>query len=431
MVQVSKKPTRNKSTTATLLQHCGFLAAVLFVTATVLAFKIITPTASDDQSDSANTSVHGINSVRAKQATDTHSKVLSSSADKSESTVNTEDTGEVVWDGTESAKARRRQVLLQVQDSHTTITAGMRVGGMLSAQSILASGRPYLIYGTAWKEDQTARLVSEAIKTGFRFIDTACQPKHYQEHLVGEGWTEAAAELGLKREDISLQTKFTGLSGQDPEQTPYDRTAPLKEQVEQSLAKSLENLQTDYLDSLVLHSPMSSFDDTMNVWRTFESFVDDGKVRRLGISNCYDYNMFTKLYDQARIKPSVLQNRFYNQSGFDVELRQFCREKDIRYQSFWTLTANRKALASPNIKALASEMKMSPETLMYVFMLSQGHTPLDGTADPEHMAEDVAVMKRIIDGEDIFKDPLLIVVFADEIGVPREYSAPWDTRTDD
>ena len=70
---------------------------------------------------------------------------------------------------------------------------------------------------------------------------------------------------------------------------------------------------------------------------------------------------------------------------------------------------------------------MSPETLMYVFMLSQGHTPLDGTADPEHMAEDVAVMKRIIDGEDIFKDPLLIVVFADEIGVPREYSAPWDT----
>ena len=457
MVQVSKKRTRNKSTAATLLQHKAFLFAVLFVTATVLAFKIILPTASDDQADSANTSVHGINSVRAKQAADTHSKVLSpsdksestitsntdrdtgavrakqavdthskilpSSTDKSESTVNI---GEVVWDGTDSAKARRRQVLLQVQDNHTTITAGMRVGGMLSAQSILASGRPYLIYGTAWKKDQTARLVSEAIKAGFRFIDTACQPKHYQEHLVGEGWTEAAAELGLKREDISLQTKFTGLSGQDPEQTPYDRTAPLKEQVEQSLAKSLENLQTDYLDSLVLHSPMSSFDDTMTVWRRFESFVDDGKVRRLGISNCYDYKVFTKLYDQARIKPSVLQNRFYDQSGFDVELRQFCREKDIRYQSFWTLTANRKALASPDIKALASEMKMSPEALMYVFMLSQGHTPLDGTTDPEHMAEDVAVMKRIIDGEDIFKDPLLIVAFADKIGVPREYSAPWD-----
>ena len=421
MVQVSKKP-RNKLTAATLLQHYAFLAATILAFATVLAFKIITPTASDDQSDSASTSVHGINSVRAKQAADTHSKILSSSTDKSESTVNI---GEV-WDGTDSAKARRRQVLLQVQDSHTTITAGMRVGGMLSAQSILASGRPYLIYGTAWKKDQTARLVSEAIKAGFRFIDTACQPKHYQEHLVGEGWTEAAAELGLKREDISLQTKFTGLSGQDPEQTPYDRTAPLKEQVEQSLAKWLENLQTDYLDSLVLHSPMSSFDDTMTVWRRFESFVDDGKVRRLGISNCYDYKMFTKLYDQARIKPSVLQNRFYDQSGFDVELRQFCREKDIRYQSFWTLTANRKALASPDIKALASEMKMSPEALMYVFMLSQGHTPLDGTTDPEHMAEDVAVMKRIIDGEDIFKDPLLIVAFADKIGVPREYSAPWD-----
>ena len=363
MVQVSaSKRASNQHHTATFMQHYAFLAGILFITASIIAFKILP--SSDNSSDS--------NSVR----------------------------------GSESVKGE------------ISTTSSMRVGTMLSAQSILSSGRPYLIYGTAWKEDQTSLLVSEAVKSGFRFIDTACQPKHYQEQLVGEGWTKAAAELGLKREDISLQTKFTSLNGQDPKRIPYDKIAPLKMQVEQSLAKSLENLKSSYLDSLVLHSPMSSFDDTMVVWRTFESFVDDGKVKQLGISNCYDYKQFTKIYDQARIKPSVLQNRFYSKSSFDVELRQFCKEKDIRYQSFWTLTANRQALASPKIKALASEKGLSPQTLMYAFMLSQGHTPLDGTTDSKHMAEDVAIMQRILDGEEML-DSNEIATMADILGVPR------------
>jgi len=69
--------------------------------------------------------------------------------------------------------------------------------------------KPHLVYGTAWKKEETARLVSEAVKSGFRFIDTACQPKHYNEAGVGNGWTAAAQELGLSRSDIWLQTKFT------------------------------------------------------------------------------------------------------------------------------------------------------------------------------------------------------------------------------
>ena len=60
----------------------------------------------------------------------------------------------------------------------------------------------------------------------------------------------------VHREDLFLQTKFTSLNGQDPMRIPYDAGAPLEEQVRQSLAKSLQNLRTDYLDSLILHSPM-------------------------------------------------------------------------------------------------------------------------------------------------------------------------------
>ena len=82
----------------------------------------------------------------------------------------------------------------------------------LSAKNMLATKRPYLIYGTAWKKEKTASLVTQAIHAGFRFIDTACQPKHYNENGVGLGIQTAINSLGLSREDIFIQTKFTSLS---------------------------------------------------------------------------------------------------------------------------------------------------------------------------------------------------------------------------
>ena len=83
-----------------------------------------------------------------------------------------------------------------------------------------------ILYGTAWKQDDTERLVRRAVEAGFRGIDTACQPKHYNEAGVGAG---LAACLGarLKREQLYLQSKFTPLSGQEPRQVPYDARSPL------------------------------------------------------------------------------------------------------------------------------------------------------------------------------------------------------------
>jgi len=102
----------------------------------------------------------------------------------------------------------------------------------------------------------------------------------------------------------------------------------------------LKNLRTNYVDSLVLHSPLSTHELTMEVYRVFEKFVDDGRVKQLGISNLYDYNRLKQLYNDARHKPSVIQNRFYADTNFDCEIRRFCREKNIFYQSFWTLTGS-------------------------------------------------------------------------------------------
>ena len=270
----------------------------------------------------------------------------------------------------------------------------------------LAVGRPHIIYGTAWKEGRTAELVADAIRSGFRFIDTACQPKHYREDLVGEGWNAAAKELRLGREDVFLQTKFTGVRGQDLMRIPYNPQDTLPKQVATSLAVSLSNLKTNYLDSWVLHSPMETHEETMLVWRTMEENVKGGKVRNLGISNVYDSQALRRLYDEASVKPSFVQNRFRAETAFDKEIRAFCKETGMLYQSFWTLTANRQALATPRIRAMAEEKGLTPQTLMYAFMMSQGHIPLSGTTDLGHMAEDVDVMKRMVDGEDIFEGDL-------------------------
>jgi diketogulonate reductase-like aldo/keto reductase len=275
---------------------------------------------------------------------------------------------------------------------------------VLSASRVISAGLPFLVYGTAWKKDDTEQLVANAVRNGFRFIDTACQPKHYNEHGVGNGWTIAAKELGLQRSDLFLQTKYTSISGQDPKRVPYDPTQPLEDRIIQSLKVSLHNLQTSYIDSWVMHSPEDTLEETMIAYRVMEQAVDDGKVLRLGISNCYDYDMFTTIYEEARIKPSVLQNRFYEDSDWDQDLRLFCKEHNIWYQSFWTLTANRDALATNEVKTWAASKQLTPQTLLYAYLMSLGYgTPLDGTTSIKHMKEDQALVLRMQGGEKIFE----------------------------
>lgn len=291
----------------------------------------------------------------------------------------------------------------------------------ISASKVLEGGKPYILYGTAWKKDDTAMLVQEAIRSGFRFIDTACQPKHYNEPGVGQGIMEAVKELGLSRSDLFLQTKFTPIGGQDPERLPYDRDASLEDQVLQSIDVSLRNLKTTYIDSLVLHSPLRSHDLTMRVWRVLEEKVDQGIIRQLGISNCYNLDHFQMLYQDARIKPAVLQNRFYSDSGFDVELRNFCADHNIRYQSFWTLTSRttRHNLQRPEVQSMAKEKGLTPATLMYAYMMELGHTPLSGTTSKEHMLEDVAVMERIQGGEKLLNEQE-VDLLSDWLEIERE-----------
>ena len=240
---------------------------------------------------------------------------------------------------------------------------------------------------------------------GFRGIDTACQPKHYSEALVGEGYKDAINELGIGREQLFIQTKFTSMSGQDRSKPlPYDPNRSLETQVEQSIQTSLRNLQTDYLDSLVMHSPMRSMNDTLRVWKVMEKYVRNGTIRQIGVSNCYNLRRLERIYEEAEVKPKVVQNRFYSDTGFDYHIRRFCKEKGMRYQSFWTLTASRRQLRSSAMRKVAEELQLTPEETMYAFVRSLGIVPLNGTKSRTHMRGDLRVVERCgKDGSGIVK----------------------------
>ncbi|KAK1744557.1 aldo-keto reductase family protein [Skeletonema marinoi] len=229
-----------------------------------------------------------------------------------------------------------------------------------SSYALVLKDRPVLKYGTAWKT-----------------------------------WTAVAKELNLKREDLWLQTKFSGLGAHSEDNIPYNKDAPLETRVRQSLALSLQNLQTDYIDSWIMHGPENNWDDHFEVWRTMEEAVDEGK------------------------------NRFYSDSGHDVQVRTFCEEKDIEYQSFWTLVANCDAYRHPEALELTKKKGLSPDwsrrgecCYCCCFSLQAlGISPMNGSK------EDIALMNRFRSDEKIFEDSNEMGIIGNALGTSN-----WNTR---
>ncbi|KAI9730930.1 MAG: hypothetical protein M1818_008004 [Claussenomyces sp. TS43310] len=253
---------------------------------------------------------------------------------------------------------------------------------------------PKLVYGTAWKKERTADLVYQAIKAGFRGVDTAAQPKHYQEALVGDGIRQAISEGIVKREDLYIQTKYTPISGQNPSNMPYDSSLQIPDQIRVSVESSLKNLSTGedaYLDCLLLHTPLATVTETITAWQTLAPYVHSGKIRNLGISNVpLPVLAALMALDPPIPKPAVVQNRFYAATKYEVQMRQLCREQGIIFQTFWTLTGNPNLLKSSVVSTLAQKAGISKEVALYALVLGlDGITVLDGTKNESRMREDL------------------------------------------
>lgn len=158
---------------------------------------------------------------------------------------------------------------------------------------------PILGYGVYQvTKDECERCVLDALKAGYRSIDTA--QSYFNEEEVGN----AIKKSGISREDVFLTTKVW------IEHYGYD-------EAKASVMESLRKLQTDYLDLCLLHQP---FSDYYGAWRALEDLYEEGKIRSIGVSNFYPDRM-VDIASFARISPMVnqVETHPYNQQILSKE----------------------------------------------------------------------------------------------------------------
>ena len=145
---------------------------------------------------------------------------------------------------------------------------------------------PILGFGVYQVPDhnECERVVSEAMETGYRLIDTA--QAYFNEEAVGK----AIKNSGIDRKDIFLVTKVWVSNG------GYEKAKA-------SIDESLKKLQTDYLDLILIHQP---FNDYYGTYRAMEEAYENGKTRAIGVSNFYP-DRFVDLSHFCKIQPMINQ----------------------------------------------------------------------------------------------------------------------------
>ena len=158
------------------------------------------------------------------------------------------------------------------------------------------------------------------------------------------------------------------------------------------MASSLGHLETDYVDSYVLHGPSSGYDWTesdVEVWEAMRQERDAGRTRLLGVSNVSLQHLEQMAAAHSEV-PAFVQNRCFARVGWDREVRLFCRERQVIYQGFSLLTANTEVLRHPLVTDLAVHASATPAQVIFAFARIVGMLPITGTSNTEHMKQDLA-----------------------------------------
>lgn len=239
-------------------------------------------------------------------------------------------------------------------------------------------------------------------RPGRRSIARGYIRRHRQEKFsIRKLYSLANSHVGEADKKEQIQTKFTPPAGQDHANMPYDPDARLSDQINLSVSKSLRTLRPRekyishqvYLDSLLLHSPYSTIEETLKVWTHLEAFVPK-RTPQIGISNV-DLPTLKALWESAKVKPSIVQNRFHAETGYDVPLRAFCKKNRITYQAFWTLTGNSELLEAKPVVALAQAAEIGKPVALYALVMDQDILVLNGTTSADHMREDLIGMQIV------------------------------------
>ena len=223
---------------------------------------------------------------------------------------------------------------------------------------------PLVGFGTFMLGGETCNnAVATAIENGYRMIDTA--EAYGNEKEVGEGIKRS----GIDRKELFLITKVNFKSYENAEQT---------------VMQSLTNLQTDYIDLLLLHWPFANY---YAAWRILEKLYDEGKIRAIGVSN-FEPDQLLDLIAYNQIIPAVnqIETNLYCQRSTE---RSWMDKKQVAHMAYAPLgQGNRNEMFSePAILALAEKYCKTPAQVMLRFLIQKSIVVIPRSTKPEHIRE--------------------------------------------
>ena len=226
--------------------------------------------------------------------------------------------------------------------------------------------------------DEAEASVTEALKVGYRLIDTA--NAYQNEKAVGR--TIKASKI--PREEIFVETKLWPSVYTDPE----------------AIDKTLKRLDLDYIDLLLLHQPAG---DYITGYKMMEKALKEGKVKSIGISNFYGERL-DNLLNNIEIKPAVMQvetHPYYPQE----EMKEKLKEYGTKLQAWFPLggRGNDSVLTEKTIKDLAQKYEKSPAQIILRWHNQKGVIVIPGSKNPDHIKDNLNIFDFRLSEEDMKK----------------------------
>lgn len=225
--------------------------------------------------------------------------------------------------------------------------------------------------------DEAEASVLNALKYGYRLIDTA--NAYMNEKAVGR----AMKRSGLKREDIFLETKLW----------------PSFYEQENAVEKTLERLDTDYIDLLLIHQPAGNY---IAGYKLMEKACKEGKVRAIGLSN-FNTAQIQQILDICEIKPAVLQSEVHPYSQ-EKELKKFLEQEGMFIQAWYPLGHGDKALIQePLFTELGKKYGKSSAQVILRWHIQVGNIVIPGSKNPEHIKDNFELFDFSLTDEEMKK----------------------------
>jgi len=236
---------------------------------------------------------------------------------------------------------------------------------------------------------ETVDAVGEALRVGYRHIDTAAA--YGNEREVGQ----AIRESGTPRDELFIETKVW-ISDYG-----YDETL-------HAFDKSAGKLGVDRLDLFILHQALpSAFDRTLDAYRALETLYAEGRVRAIGVSNFMPEHV-TRLLDTATVVPAVNQLEIHPYFP-QRELVTFDAGHGILNQAwspiggitFYREGGGGSTLEDPTIRTIAEAHGKSPAQVMLRWHIQQGRSAIPKSVKPERIAENFDIFDFELSSHDL------------------------------